>query len=113
LNKIVTHREINNFLERIENIYPNFVAGVIADHHGFPIASKVPKNFPIGENELALYAVVNQERDFLKNINYIKVKRSLSKDKKIKLLLLLDKNNQYIYGFKKLKAAIRRKTNPF
>jgi len=108
VTEIVSQIQINNFLEKIDKIYPNFVAGVIADHNGFPIAAKVPKNFPLKENELALYAVINKERKMLKDDNYIKVKRSLSKDKKIKLFLLLDKKNHYIAGFKKLKSIIER-----
>ncbi|MEJ2251363.1 MAG: hypothetical protein P8Y70_12185 [Candidatus Lokiarchaeota archaeon] len=108
MDKLLSQKEINNFLEKIDKIYPNFIAGVIADHNGFPIASRIPKDFPLCENELALYTVINREREILENTDFIKVKRDLSKDKKVKLLLLLDKKNHYIYGFKELKAAIRR-----
>jgi len=39
-NSIINESEVKYFLYRIEKNFPNFVAGVITDRHGFPVASK-------------------------------------------------------------------------
>ena len=102
---LINQSDVNYFLSEIEQIFPNFVAGVLCDRHGFPIASKIPQNFHIQENILALSAI-SDKKDLLKGNGYIKVKRNLDKSKDIKLLLLLEKTDRKIKDFKKLKKLI-------
>ncbi|MFX0071704.1 MAG: hypothetical protein ACFFAO_11505 [Candidatus Hermodarchaeota archaeon] len=105
MEKLIKQSEVNCFLSEIEQIFPNFVAGVLCDYHGFPIASKIPYNFPIRENLLALLAISNKVGR-INEKKYLKVKRDLDKSKNIKMLLLLKKSNQKIANFKKLKEFI-------
>ena len=102
----MSEQDINYFLNEIENNFPNFVAGVITDRHGFPLASKIPVNFHINEKELALLAISGGQ-DFINDSRLIKVKRNLDKAKNIKLLFLL-KSKGYINHFKNLKEIIKR-----
>jgi len=106
LVSILSEQDINYFLNEIENNFPNFVAGVITDRHGFPLASKIPVNFHINEKELALLAISGGQ-DFINDSRLIKVKRNLDKAKNIKLLFLL-RSNGYINRFKNLKEIIER-----
>lgn len=102
----MSEQDVNYFLKEIENNFPNFVAGVITDRHGFPIASNIPINFHINERELALSAI-SGDHDYINDSRLIKVKRNLDKAKNIKLLFLL-KSNGYINRFKNLKEIIER-----
>ena len=105
MENIIKENEINYFFSEIERIFPNFIAGVITDRHGFPIASKIPRNFHIHENELALSAIAGN-RDFIKDPRFLKVKRNLDKSNNIKLFLLLEKSTNYINRFKTLKGIV-------
>ncbi len=96
---------MDNFLSIIENNFPNFIAGVVCDHHGFPIASKIPKGSNIQENELALHAIA-KDRDFFNDPKLMKVKRDLNQSKRIKLCMLLEKSNKYMNRFKILNKII-------
>ncbi|TXT58465.1 MAG: hypothetical protein BAJALOKI2v1_360011 [Promethearchaeota archaeon] len=102
---IVNKSQVDNFLARIEENFPNFIAGIITDRHGFPIASKIPETFPIQENTLALSAI-SKKRNFFDDSNYIRVERNLNKSKNIKMFLLLEKKYKYIHRFKQLKNII-------
>jgi len=106
LEKLIKQSDVNYFLSEIEQIFPNFVAGVLCDHHGFPIASKIPQNFHIQENILALSAISNK-MELIKGNKYVKIKRDLDKSKNIKLLLLLEKTNKRNIYFKKLEKLIK------
>ena len=86
-------------------MFPNFIAGVLCDRNGFMIASKVPQNFHIHENILALSAISNK-REFIEENGYLKIKRDLDRSKDIKLLLLLEKPHNKIAYFKRLKKFI-------
>jgi len=105
LKSIIKEIEVNSFLAEVENTFPNFVAGIVCDHHGFPIAARIPKNFHIKENQMALAAIAG-ERCFIKDSKLMKVKRDLDKTKNIKLFLLLEKTNKYTNRFKILKDII-------
>ena len=105
MERLIKQSDVNYFLSEIEQIFPNFVAGVLCDHHGFPIASKIPQNFHIQESILALSAICDK-KNLLKGNGYIKVKRDLDKSKNIKLLLLLDKSKRRYKNFKRLKELI-------
>jgi len=97
--------EINNFLSQIKDTFPNFVAGILCDNHGFPIAVKAPQNFHIQENQMALSAIA-KDRDLIRDPNLMKVKRNIDKAKNIKLFMLLNKSNKYLNRFKELKNII-------
>ena len=105
MSKVVKKAEVDGFLEKVERNFPNFIAGIITDNHGFPLASKIPNNFPIQENVLALSAI-SKKREFFDDSNYIKVERNLNKSKNIKMFLLLEKKYKYIHRFKQLKNII-------
>jgi hypothetical protein len=105
LEKLINQSDVNYFLSEIKQMFPNFVAGILCDRHGFMIASKIPRDFHIQENALALSAISNK-RDFLEGNGYLKVKRDLDKSRNIKLMLLLEKSHKNITCFKKLKKLI-------
>jgi hypothetical protein len=105
VEKIINQLEVNNFLSQIEGNFPNFVAGVVCDNDGFMIGAKVPKNFHIHENALALSAI-SGNRDFINDPRLMKVKRDLSSKENIKLFVLLEKSNRYINRFKELNEII-------
>ena len=107
LEDIIHQEEANYFLSEVEQIFPNFVAGILCDHHGFPIASKIPQNFHIQETSLALSAISNDIDNFASN-RYIEVRRDLNKSKNIKLFLLLERPTNHIKQFKRLKKLIKR-----
>jgi len=107
MEKVLKQHEVNYFLSEIESTFPNFVAGIVCDRHGFPIASRMPKNFHIQENQMALTAIAGN-REFIDDPRLMKVKRDLNSKKNVKLLILLDKQNQYINRFKALNAIIER-----
>ncbi|TFF96399.1 MAG: hypothetical protein EU544_00745 [Promethearchaeota archaeon] len=109
MEKLIKKQDVNNFLSEIKQTFPNFVAGILCDNHGFPIASKVPKNFHIKENQLALSAIA-KNRDFIQDKNFMKVKRSIDKYKKVKLFLLLEKTHKYVSRFKALKELIENQS---
>ncbi len=112
MKEIISQKQVGKFLNRISETFPNFIAGIITDRHGFPIASKIPKNFPYDENTLALEAIA-RERSFINRSKYVKVKRYLNNGKSVKMLLLLDKPNKYVYAYKGLKRILASKNNTF
>ena len=107
LADIIHQDDVNYFLSEVEQIFPSFVAGILCDHHGFPIASKIPQNFHIKEASLALSAI-SDDIDNVNSSRYIKVRRDLDKSKNIKMLLLLERPIMHINRFKRLKKLIKR-----
>ena len=105
MEDIIHQEDVNYFLSEVEQIFPSFVAGILCDHHGFPIASKIPHNFHIQEESLALSAI-SSELDNDNSTRYFKVRRDLSKSKNIKMLLLLKRPIMHINRFKQLKELI-------
>ncbi len=106
MDGLLNQSEVNYFLHRIEKNFPNFVAGVITDKHGFPVASKISKKLWILENTLALSAIV-KKGDFINDSHLIKIKKDLDKSKNYKLLILLDKSKEYKSRMKPLKTLIK------
>ena len=109
VEKLINQTEVNQFLSQIEGSFPNFVAGVVCDNDGFMIGSRVPKNFHIQENAMALSAIAG-DRDFIQDPRFMKVRRDLSKKENIKLFVLLEKSNRYINRFKELNELIEQQT---
>lgn len=105
-NSIINESEVKYFLYRIEKNFPNFVAGVITDRHGFPVASKISKKLWILENTLALSAIT-KNRDFIEDNKLVKIKKDLDKAKNYKLLILLEKTKDYKSRMKPLKGLLR------
>ncbi|MFW9818704.1 MAG: hypothetical protein ACFFE5_03760 [Candidatus Thorarchaeota archaeon] len=106
MDKLVNQSEVNYFLYRIEKNFPNFVAGIITDRHGFPIASKISKKLWVLENTLALSAIV-KKGDFIEDPNLVQIKKDLDKSKNYKLLVLLEKSKEYKSRMKPLKSLIK------
>ncbi|MFW9880260.1 MAG: hypothetical protein ACFFG0_44875 [Candidatus Thorarchaeota archaeon] len=106
MGNILNQDEVNYFLYRIEKNFPNFVAGIITDRHGFPIGSKISKKLWVLENTLALSAIT-KKGDFIEDSKLIQIKRDLDKNKNYKLLILLEKSRDYKSGLKPLKNLIR------
>ncbi|MHA2180645.1 MAG: hypothetical protein ACXAAH_04385 [Promethearchaeota archaeon] len=98
--------DVNSFLSRIEKDYPNFVAGVITDKHGFPVASKISKKLWVLENTLALSAIT-KNRDFIEDPKLIQVKKDLDKNKNYRLMILLEKSKDHKNRLKPLKTLIK------
>ena len=107
LEDIIHQEDVNYFLSEVEEIFPTFVAGILCDHHGFPIASKIPHNFHIKEANLALSAISNDSDNNNSN-RYFQVRRDLNKSKNIKMLLLLERPIIHTKSFKRLKKLIKR-----
>ena len=107
LADIIHQDDVNYFLSEVEQIFPSFVAGILCDHHGFPIASRIPQNFHIKEASLALSAI-SDDIDKINSSRYIKVRRDLDKSKNIKMLLLLERPIMHINRFKRLKKLIKK-----
>ncbi len=106
---IVSHDQVSQFLNKITQRFPNFIAGIITDKHGFPIVSEISDEFPYNENILALEAI-SRKKPFINHSKYIKVKRNLNKDEYIRLLLILRKPNIHVYAYKDLKKIIKRQS---
>jgi hypothetical protein len=105
---LLTQEMVENFLGRIKENFPNFIAGVLTDELGFPIASSISKKTPIKENHLALSAVC--ETDFLDFSNYVKIVREIGKNEKVKLLILLEKSSKYLHKFKRLNKILAKQS---
>jgi len=106
MDNLINQSEVNYFLYRIEKKFPNFVAGIITDRHGFPIASKISKKLWILENTLALSAIT-KNREFIEDSNIIQIKKNLDKSKNYRLLVLLEKSKDYKSKIKPLKNLIK------
>ncbi|NVM34462.1 MAG: hypothetical protein HWN81_02630 [Candidatus Lokiarchaeota archaeon] len=106
MNNLLNESEVKYFLYRIEKNFPNFVAGIITDRHGFPVASKISKKLWVLENTLALSAIT-KNRDFLEDSNLVKIKRDLDKSKNYKLMILLEKSKELKSRLKPLKSLIK------
>jgi hypothetical protein len=106
LGNILNQDEVNYFLYKIEKKFPNFVAGIITDKHGFPLASKISKKLWVLENTLALSAIA-KNRDFIEDSKLIQIKRDLDKKKNYRLMILLEKSKDHKNRLKPLKTLIK------
>ncbi len=106
MGSILNQKDVNYFLASIEKKFPNFVAGIITDKHGFPLASKISKKLWVLENTLALSAIT-KNRDFIEDSKLIQVKRDLDKNKNYRLMILLEKSKDYKTRLKPLKTLIK------
>ncbi|MCK4371188.1 MAG: hypothetical protein KAV01_06805 [Candidatus Lokiarchaeota archaeon] len=106
LDNLINESEVKYFLYRIEKNFPNFVAGIITDRHGFPVASKISNKLWILENTLALSAIT-KNKVFKEDSKLVQIKRDLDKSKNYKLLILLQKSKEYKSRLKPLKSLIK------
>ena len=106
LDNLINESEVKYFLYRIEKNFPNFVAGIITDRHGFPVASKISNKLWILENTLALSAIT-KNKVFIEDSKLVQIKRDLDKSKNYKLLILLQKSKEYKSRLKPLKSLIK------
>ena len=106
MDNLINENEVNYFLYRIEKNFPNFVAGIITDKHGFPVASKISKKLWILENTLALSAIT-KNKEFIQDSQLVQIKKDLDKSKNYKLLVLLEKSKDYKSRMKPLKSLIK------
>ncbi|MFO8018493.1 MAG: hypothetical protein R6U96_07645 [Promethearchaeia archaeon] len=108
MDKLLKEQDVKGFLSEVRKTFPNFVAGIITDKNGFPIASEMPEKFHIRENELALSAITDT-RDIIPEgeSEYMQVKRDIGKEENVRMLLLLRKSYKYINRFKSLKKIVR------
>ncbi|MFX1366672.1 MAG: hypothetical protein ACFFCE_02325 [Promethearchaeota archaeon] len=106
LNNLINENEVKYFLYRIEKNFPNFVAGIITDRHGFPVASKISKKLWLLENTLALSAIT-KDRNFIEDSQLVKIKRDLDKAKNYKLMILLEKSKENKSRLKPLKTLLK------
>ena len=106
MDNLINENEVKYFLYRIEKNFPNFVAGIITDKHGFPVASKISNKLWILENTLALSAIA-KNRGFIEDSQLVQIKRDLDKSKNYKLLVLLEKSKDYKSRMKPLKSIIK------
>ena len=76
MENLINESEVKYFLYRIEKNFPNFVAGIITDRHGFPVASKISNKLWILENTLALSAIT-KNKEFIEDSKLVQIKRDL------------------------------------
>ena len=105
--RLVKQAEVNFFLHKIKQNFPNFVAGVITDRNGFPIGAKISKRLWIRENTLALSAVSKKRELSIKDPNLVPLKLNIDKAKRYRLFLLLEKTKNYKDNMKTLKEIIK------
>ena len=107
--KLINQLEVNYFLHRIKENFPNFVAGVITDKNGFAIGSDISKRLWIHENKLALWAISKNKKnkDIINDPNLVQLKFDIDKGKRFKLFILLEKSKHNKSGVKPLKNIIR------
>ena len=106
MDNLINESEVNYFLYRIEKNFPSFVAGIITDKHGFPVASKISKKLWILENTLALSAIT-KNKEFIQDSQLVQIKKDLDKSKNYKLMILLEKSKEYKSRLKPLKGLIK------
>ncbi len=106
VDRIIKQSEVDSFLIRIKNIFPNCIAGIICDHHGFPISSQIADKVNMKENELALLAISNRI-SLNKKLKISKIKLDLDEEKKIKLLLLIEGTNKNLCGIADLRNIVK------
>ncbi len=100
------------FLEDIRKTFPSFIGGVIADEHGFVVAS-CKEQARLDEEILALSSITNRDlNEYYSEMgfpegSYIKVKRDLTS--RLKLCLLLNKDPANLPRFKELNRILERK----
>lgn len=108
VKSVISENQVNRLLSDIEKRFPNFVAGIITDRHGFPIATRIPnKRFNIEENELALSAIASNKR-FFKGSKLISFKEDLGKSQNIKLLILFERKTLYLNRYKGIQQILKR-----
>jgi hypothetical protein len=105
--RLVKQAEVNYFLHKIKQNFPNFVAGVITDRNGFPIGANISKRLWIRENTLALSAVSKNRELTIKDPNLVPLKFDIDKGKRYRLFLLLEKSKYHKDSIKMLKNIIR------
>jgi hypothetical protein len=105
--RLVKQVEVNYFLHKIKQNFPNFVAGVITDRNGFPIGAKISKRLWIRENTLALTAISKNRELSIRDPNLVPLKFDIDKGKRYRLLLLLEKSKNYKENMKSLKEIIK------
>ena len=107
--RLINQVEVNYFLHRIKNNFPNFVAGVITDKNGFTIGADISKRLWIHENKLSLWAISKnkENKELINDPNLVQLKFDIDKEKKFKLFILLEKSKYNKSGLKPLKTIIR------
>lgn len=109
MENLLRQQDVDQFLAQVHGTFPNFVAGILCDEHGFTIASRAPKNFHIKENIMALTALTD-DREFINDDNLMKVKREIGPNKNVKLMCLLEKSSKYIHKFKELNSLLEKQS---
>lgn len=105
---LLTQKMVDDFLGKVKKSVPNFVAGVLSDENGFPIASKIPKKLQINEDYLALSTVCKNE--FIDFSKYTKIVKDIGRNETIKLLILLKKSTKYSKKFKQLNKILSKQS---
>ena len=105
--RLINQSEVNYFLYRVKNNFPNFVAGVITDRNGFPIGSQISKRLWVHENTLALWAISKNKELIIREPNLVQLKFNIDKNKKYKLYILVEKSKNHKAKLKILKRMLK------
>lgn len=105
--KLINQTEVNYFLHRVKNNFPNFIAGVITDRNGFPIGSHISKRLWVHENTLALWAISKNKELVIREPNLVQLKFDIDKGKRYKLFILIEKSKNHKAKLKILKRIIK------
>ncbi len=112
LQEVMTHlvnaQMLNSFIDKIHKACPTMIAGVIADKHGLPMASKIHPQMPVSEQLLSLEAVA-EGRTIVNTKGLEKIVHSLSGD--VKLMMLLQRSGSNVQRMRDLHEVILRE-NP-
>jgi hypothetical protein len=104
--KLLNSQMLQTLSDNIKNVFPTFVASVVADKHGFLLHSESKKK--LDHNLLALTAIC-KDRKIIDLSNYHKLIKPLSKE--INLLVLLSKSRENYKKYGKFESIIQ-KNNP-
>lgn len=105
-HNLLNSQILNGFIAKIKEVFPSSDAVIIADKHGFPIASRIDQ--PQFDEELLAVSAIT-DRKLMDLPDHQKVVRPLSND--VKLLVLLKKAANNISGFKRFNLILE-KENP-
>jgi hypothetical protein len=104
---LISSRILNGFITRIKNSLPPSDAVVIADKHGFPLASRIDQP-ALNEELLAVSAITDRKLYDLSD--YQKIVQPLNNH--FKIMVLLKKSAHNLMNFKKFQNLLE-KENPF
>ncbi|GAB4319388.1 MAG: hypothetical protein Kow0069_22880 [Promethearchaeota archaeon] len=113
--EFITENDVERFLDEVEDAFPTFVGGVVADENGFLVGGRLKRGLErrLDEESLALAAVANRRLCGISERleGFQRVKRQLGEG--LSLLVVLRKEPQEnLAGYSRLKKVLKRACFP-